>query len=84
MKNRNDIRKAFEAIGYKVGFKRNPFNCNLCNITFADTEGKIVKPVTVSSGNVYSKEFFEEHNAAFELAAKLKGTFLEDTDQRIV
>ena len=84
MTTRNDIRKAFKAIGYKAGFKRNPMNDNICNVTFQDTEGTLIKPVIVSQSNIVSKEFYDKHKPAFDLAVSFSGVFLEDTEQKIV
>lgn len=79
--DRKTIRKAFKDIGYTVSFKRNPFNANLCNLAFKNDE--MLKPVAVTSSSVYGADFRQTHAAAFDLANKFRGEFLEDTDQKI-
>ena len=83
--NRKDIRKAFKTIGYKVSFKSNPFNRNLCNIAFLPMilDNPAQKPIIISSANCYSKELIGKHKTAFDLANKYKGCLLEDTEQKI-
>lgn len=82
MTTRNDIRKAFAAIGYRVSFKRNPFKDTLCSIAFQSSD--MLKPCEVSSSSVYGAEFRQQHDAAFALANSYRGQYLEDTDQKIV
>lgn len=82
MTTRNDIRKAFKAIGYRVSFKRNPFKDTLCTIAFQSAD--MLKPCEVSSSSVYGSEFLQQHAAAFALANSYRGQVLEDTEQKIV
>lgn len=79
---RNEVRKAFKAIGYNVSFKRNPFNDSICNVAFKDAS--ILKPIVVASANCFSPETYEKHKPAFLLANSFKGYTLTDTDQKIV
>lgn len=79
--DRKTIRKAFKDIGYTVSFKRNPFNANLCNLAFKTAE--MVNPLVVSSAKVYSVDTYNKHKAAFDMANKFCGEFLDDTDQKI-
>lgn len=79
---RNDIRKAFRAIGYKVSFVRNPVRNSLCNIAFQSAD--MLKPCAVCSAGVYSAEFRQQHDAAFSLALSFVGVVLEDTEQKIL
>lgn len=82
MTTRNDVRKAFKEIGYKVSFKRNPFNDTLCNLGFQSAD--MLKPIVVAASNCYSVETYSIHEQAFALACSYKGTKLTDTDQKIV
>lgn len=79
---RTIIRKQFAAIGYKVSFKRNPFNSNLCSLAWKDDV--MLKPQEMSSCNCYGSEFITKHQAAFTLSNSLKNYILTDTDQKIV
>lgn len=79
---RREVRAMFKAIGYKVSFVRNPFNDALCNLAFKNDE--MLKPVTVSASSCYSKEAFDLHKQAFDLVSSLKGTWLDDTEQKII
>ena len=79
---RNDIRKTFKAIGYRVSFKRNPFKDTLCTIAFQSPD--MLKPCEISSSSVYGADFHQQHEAAFALANGYRGHFLEDTDQKII
>lgn len=79
--DRLTVRKAFKAIGYSVSFRRNPCNDRLCNLAFKN--GEMIKPVVISSSNVYSADFRKAHAEAFDLAVSFTGKFLEDTEQKI-
>lgn len=77
---RKIIRDAFKNIGYKVNFKRSPFNDELTDLGF-------ICPQTGQStigNNVFSREFYDKHQEAFKLLSEYKsGYFLTDTEQRI-
>lgn len=78
MATRNDIRKAFKELGYKVQFKTNPLTNRLTTLTVTTADDK-----WVIGGDVYLAEHIAKHKAAFDLFRSVKGTVTEDTQQKI-
>lgn len=76
---RNEIRKAFKSVGYRVSFVRNPLNDAIVRLSFGDDGLHFI-----STGDCVGADFYSKHHQAYELAVKFKGFFLTDTDQRIV
>ncbi len=76
---KSDIRKHAKTLGYKVQFKTNPLNSNLIAVGFYPPESK----TSTIGGNVFPKEFRDQHKEIFDYLVSLDGTILEDTEQKV-
>ena len=77
---RKVIRAEFKSIGYKASFKTNPLTDKIVSLAF---HGKnILKPNHGS--NCYHADFIAENKQAFALKVKYLGSYLVDTEQKIV
>jgi hypothetical protein len=77
---RKAIRAEFKAAGYKASFKTNSLTDKIVSLAF---HGKnIIKPEHGS--NCYHSDFIKEHKQAFDLKVKYLGSYLVDTEQKIV
>mgnify|MGYP003384678586 CR=1 FL=1 len=77
---RKEIRAAFKAVGYRASFKTNPLTDKIVSLAF---HGKsILKPD--HGANCYHADFIAENKQAFDLKAKYLGSYLVDTEQKIV
>lgn len=76
---KSDIRKHAKTLGYKVQFKTNPFSDKIIAVGFYPPESK----KSTIGGNVWSKEFRDQHKEIFDYLTSLDGTILEDTKQKV-
>lgn len=76
---RNEVRKAFKSIGYRVSFVRNPLNDSIVRLSFSDDGLDFI-----STGDCIDADSYEKNRQAYELAVKFEGSCLTDTDQKVV
>jgi hypothetical protein len=73
-KQKTQLRKSLKAVGYKcrINEKVSPFSDKVVTfISFILPNGKTI---SVTGGNVFSAEFYNEHKTAFEIINK----FIDD------
>lgn len=80
---RNDIRKQFKNLGYKISFRSNPLNRNIVSLQIS-VDGMPDQIIKHADANVFDRETYDQHRQAFELVSNLKNTILSDTNQKIV